>query len=91
MSKNYLFNINLGVDLGVFNLKGLGMFSIDDVKDLDIDTARKIGRALEVDRYCLDRASEETDQMIAEEYWYPQHIRAVQIAMLEDLGVLKKG
>ena len=67
------------------------MFSIEDVKDLDFETACKIGRALEVDRYCLDRAAEQTENYVDDKFWERKHVRAVQIAMLEDLGVLKKG
>lgn len=65
------------------------MFNIEDVKGLNSVSARKIGNVLGVDRYCLDRAAEEEGDL--SEKFEQQHIRAVQIAMLEDMGILKKG
>ena len=64
------------------------MFTIEDVKGLDKISARKIGNVLGVDRYCLDRAAEEDE---GSEKYEQLHVREVQIAMLEDMGILKKG
>ncbi|MHA1952133.1 MAG: hypothetical protein ACW987_19995 [Candidatus Thorarchaeota archaeon] len=77
---------------------------LEEIKNLTLPHARKIGSELGVDRYCLDRASEVSDEpvrlvgeaeqnvqsILRREYWETQYIRSVKIAMLEEASVLEK-